>query len=170
MGVGISLPSLVGPQEPSPDSRGWKPTMLHAVSTARRWTGSHHCFDLHGREIRRVPLTGSSKEIGRGAWGLGGEAICHQCLPWRKAPCPEQAAWGGRSNHPWAGELCGSQRSCFTGIMSLVISRHSLVLEQILRSSASSTASAIFLGFKKKKPTKKPCNACVGEGTMLSPP
>lgn len=35
--------------------------------------------------------------------------------------------------------------------LSLVISRHSLVLEQILRSSPSTTASVIFLGFKKKK-------------------
>lgn len=70
---GISLPSLVGPQEPSPDSQGWKSTMLHAVSIAQRWRGTHHCFNLHGREIRRIPLTGSSEEIGQGGVGFGCE-------------------------------------------------------------------------------------------------
>lgn len=159
MGPGISLPSLVGP-ETAPGSWGWKPTVLHAVSTAGKWRESHRCFDLHGREIRRVSLTGSSKEIGQGGVGFGCGAICCQCLPWRKAPRPGQAAWGGRSNHPWAGELCGSQRARFRGTVSLVISRHSLVLEQILRTSPSTTASVIFLGFKKEK-TNQEALRCV---------
>lgn len=80
----------------------------HSVSTAWRWRGSHHCFDLHGREIRRVPLTASSKEIRQRWWDLGVEAIRCQCLTWRKTPHAVLAAWGGRSNHPWAEELCGS--------------------------------------------------------------
>lgn len=84
VGAGVSLPSLLGPQEPSPHSQGWKPTMLHAVSKAQGWRGSHHCFDLQGREVQ--PLTGSSKGIGQRGWGLGVEAVCCHCLPWRKAP------------------------------------------------------------------------------------
>lgn len=80
---------------------------------------------------------------------MGVEAVCRQCLLWRKAHHPEQAAWGGRSNGQ--GSSVAPKGFILGEPLSLVISRHSLVLEQILRSSPSTTASVIFLGFKKKK-------------------
>lgn len=129
---------------------------LHSASTAWRYRGPQHCFDWHGGQIRKVPLTGNSKESGQEAWDVGVEAACSRCLPWGEAPRL------GLAEEPPMGRGAPSR-----GAGSLVTSRHRP--ERIPTISPSRRASVIFLGIKKKKPTPEGCAACVGEGTVLSP-
>lgn len=57
--------------------------------------------------------------------------------------------------HGVAGVTTHGQRSsvapCLRGAVNLAMSRHSLVLEQTPRSSPSTTASVIFLGFEREE-------------------
>lgn len=67
-------------------------------------------------------------------------------------------------------ELCGSQRAYFKGTVSWVISGRSLAQGQILRAPPQQQHLLFFQDLRRKKPSKNSCDACVGEGTVLSLP
>lgn len=108
--------------------------------------GSQHRFDWHGRQMKGVPLTGSSTESGLEAWDLGVEAVCCRCLPWGEAPRPRH---GLAESPPMGRGVPRLPRGLFEGNGEFGhIQAQPGEPERIPRISPSTRASVIFLGIK----------------------